>query len=103
MEDDMRETLIRAALAVAAFVAAMVVLTAVLTSCSGNESEDAPPRLNGQPLDAHNVVEYDRPVWLGECEKCYRVIDRMTGQRWWLLKMNDGSWVTREDEQVDKQ
>jgi len=96
----MRETLIRAALAMAAFVAAMVILTTVLTSCSGNGSEDAPPRLNGQPLDAHNVVEYDRPAWLGECERCYRVIDRMTGQRWWLLRI-DGQWVTREDDRTE--
>lgn len=88
-------------------VAVLLVIVLTLTvmyACEHHvSSADAPPRLNGQPLDAHNVVEYDRPVWLGECERCYRVIDRMTGQRWWLLKMNDGSWAVREDEQVDKQ
>lgn len=88
---------------VTALLMAVLVLT-VMYACERHvSSEDAPPRLNGQPLDAHNVVEYDRPAWLDECEKCYRVIDRMTGQRWWLLKMNDGSWAIREDEQVDKQ
>lgn len=81
---------------VTALLVAVLALT-VMYACERHGSKDAPPRLNGQPLDAHNVVEYDRPAWLGECERCYRVIDRMTGQRWWLLKM-DGQWVTREDE-----
>lgn len=82
-------------------VAALLVIVLALTvmyACERHVSSvDAPPRLNGQPLDAHNVVEYDKPVWLPECERCYRVIDRMTGQRWWLMKV-DGQWVTREDE-----
>ena len=86
---------------VTALLMAVLVLT-IMYACERHVSMDAPPRLNGQPLDAHNVVEYDRPAWLNECERCYRVIDRMTGQRWWLLRI-DGQWVTREDEQVDKQ
>ena len=81
---------------VTALLVAVLALT-VMYACERHGNVDAPPRLNGQPLDAHNVVEYDRPAWLGECERCYRVIDRMTGQRWWLIKV-DGQWVTREDE-----
>ena len=39
------------------------------------------------PLDACEVVEYDRPIWLSDCEHAYKVYDRITGDAWWLLDL----------------
>ena len=63
----------------------------VAVGCSGEVAADG--RAPGQPLDAHEVVEYDRPAWLPECERCYKVVDRQGGWSCWLLKV-DGQWVT---------
>ena len=48
------------------------------------------PTAGGCPLDA---VSYDAPVWMTECTCCQRVTDRITGKRWWLLTMSDGTHV----------
>ena len=48
------------------------------------------PTAGASPLDA---VSYDAPVWMPECTRCQRVTDRITGRRWWLLTMSDGSHV----------
>ena len=48
------------------------------------------PTAGGCPLDA---VSYDAPVWMPECTRCQRVTDRITGKRWWMLTMSDGSHV----------
>ena len=41
--------------------------------------------VNGMPLDACTVTEYDRPVWLPYCDHAFKVYDRQTGDAWWLL------------------
>jgi hypothetical protein len=43
------------------------------------------------PLDACTVVEYARPIWLPYCQHAYKVYDRITGDAWWLLVMNEGA------------
>jgi hypothetical protein len=53
-------------------------------------SKPTTPTAGGCPLDA---VSYDAPVWMPECTRCQRVTDRITGRRWWLLTMSDGSHV----------
>jgi len=78
------------ALPAIAFIAAMTA-AALLMGCSQDVTPDR--RAPGQPLDAHEVVEYDRPAWLPECERCYKVVDRQGGWSCWLLKV-DGQWVT---------
>lgn len=47
-------------------------------------------RVNGMPLDAMSMSEYDRPVWLPDCEHAYKVYDRQTGDAWWLLETEKG-------------
>lgn len=49
---------------------------------------------NGMPLDA---IAYKAPVFADGLYS-YRVTDRQSGKRWWLLYMkspngNDGNWV----------
>ena len=55
-------------------------------------SPDKPttPTAGGCPLDA---VSYAPPVWMPECVCCQRVTDRITGRRWWMLTMSDGTHV----------
>lgn len=48
------------------------------------------PTAGACPLDA---VSYDAPVWMPECTRCQRVTDRITGRRWWMLTMSDGTHV----------
>jgi hypothetical protein len=48
------------------------------------------PTAGGCPLDA---ISYVPPVWMTECTRCQRVTDRITGRRWWMLTMSDGSHV----------
>ena len=53
-------------------------------------SRPTTPTAGGCPLDA---VSYDAPVWMPECVRCQRVTDRITGKRWWMLTMSDGTHV----------
>lgn len=69
-----------------------VALTAILL-CGCDETvipTDKATRAHGMPLDACEVIEYDRPIWLTDCEHAYKVYDRQTGDAWWLLKLYDG-------------
>ena len=75
---------------VAFFIAALVVAACVLMLC-GCDKVTPTDRANGMPLDACTVVEYDRPVWLPDCEHAYKVYDRQTGNAWWLLDIGKGS------------
>ena len=91
MEKDIRAATVRAVVAALAFVAALTLIVAFMMGCARNvEADDKAP---GQPLDAHSVTEYDRPAWLPACDHAYKVIDRQTGQQWWLLVMNENSKV----------
>lgn len=77
---------------IAFLVAAVVVAACVLALC-GCENvvpTDQAPRAHGMPLDACEVVEYDRPIWLPDCVHAYKVYDRITGDAWWLLDMGQG-------------
>lgn len=65
-----------------------VALTAILLcGCDDIVTTDTVARAHGMPLDACEVVEYDRPAWLPKCKRAYKVYDRQTGDAWWLLDM----------------
>ena len=72
--------------------AVSMALTAILLcGCDSNVvPTDKAARAHGMPLDACEVVEYDRPIWLTNCERAYKVYDRQTGDAWWLLEMYYG-------------
>lgn len=53
-------------------------------------SRPTTPTAGACPLDA---ISYTSPVWMPECTRCQRVTDRITGRRWWMLTMCDGSHV----------
>ena len=76
-----------------AFAIAAIVIAACVLSLCGCDYEEVTPtdRANGVPLDACSVVEYDRPIWLPDCNHAYKVYDRQTGDAWWLLLMNENS------------
>ena len=74
---------------------AVMLVVAVLISGLHGCVPDRPttpttPTAGGCPLDA---VSYDTPRWMPECTRCQRVTDRITGKRWWMLTMSDGSHV----------
>lgn len=71
-------------------LANVIGIVAVVFNLCGWRIPDKPttPTAGGCPLDA---VSYDAPVWMPECVRCQRVTDRITGKRWWLLTMSDGS------------
>lgn len=74
-----------------------VALTTILL-CGCDETvvpTDRASRAHGMPLDACEVVEYDRPIWLTDCRHAYKVYDRQTGDACWLLDMgtNNGTPV----------
>jgi hypothetical protein len=71
---------------IAFLIAAIVIAACVLALC-GCDSVTPTDRTNGMPLDACEVVEYDRPAWLTNCVSAYKVYDRQTGDAWWLLDM----------------
>jgi hypothetical protein len=74
-------------------IAAIVVAACVLALCGCKKvvPTDHAARAHGMPLDACEVVEYDRPIWLPDCNHAYKVYDRQTGSAWWLLDMGQGS------------
>lgn len=90
-------------LLVAFFVAAIAIMATVLgiDSCANSRiaevnerlakadaTEAAPARrASGCPLDA---IEYDPPVAMGDCQRCLRFTDRLTGESWWILRTLDG-------------
>lgn len=91
MQDDIQDETLRAVIAAFVFVTVLVLIVAFMTGCAQRiKADDKAP---GQPLDAHSVTEYDRPAWLPACDHAYKVIDRQTGQQWWLLVMNENSKV----------
>ena len=47
------------------------------------QAEREKTRRNGCPLDA---IEYDPPVFMGDCVSCLRVTDRLSGESWWVLE-----------------
>ena len=65
-------------------------ITAILL-CGCRPKVESDDKAHGQPLDAHTITEYDRPEWLPACDHAYKVIDRQTGQQWWLLVMNENT------------
>ena len=77
-----------------AFLIAAIAIAACVMALCGCERvtpTDQAARANGMPLDACEVVEYDRPIWLPYCHHAYKVYDRQTGDAWWLLVMNEGA------------
>lgn len=55
-------------------------------------------RYNGCSLDA---AIFDPPAFTGNDEPCYKVMDRATGEQWWLVRMN-GGWVGMPISKVEK-
>jgi len=51
--------------------------------------KDKPTRAGGCPLDA---ITYDSPKF-ADGDDAYKVTDRLTGQEWWLVRMQDGNWI----------
>ena len=76
---------------IAFLIAAIVIAACVLALCGCAEHVTPTDRAHGMPLDACEVVEYDRPIWLPDCDHAYKVYDRQTGDAWWLLDMGQGS------------
>lgn len=74
-------------------LAAIIITIAVILICGCKKvvPTDQAARAHGMPLDACEVVEYDRPIWLPDCNHAYKVYDRQTGDAWWLLDMGQGS------------
>lgn len=73
-----------------ALAAVSAALTAILLcGCGRVAPTDQAAKAHGMPLDACEVVEYDRPAWLPYCSHAYKVYDRTTGDAWWLLVMNE--------------
>lgn len=71
-----------------ATAAVSVALAAILLcGCGRVVPTDQAARAHGMPLDACEVVEYDRPIWLPDCKRAYKVYDRQTGDAWWLIDM----------------
>ena len=89
-ERDCRRAVARVVAKVIAVVAVFVAI-ALLCGCDYLKKVNPTDRAHGMPLDAYSVVEYDRPVWLPDCEHAYKVYDRQTGNAWWLLDMGKGS------------
>ena len=61
-------------------------LSVALCGCETASYVNATDEAPGMPLDAE-VVEYAPPVWLDGGHGAYKVVDRETGQQWWLLEM----------------
>ena len=76
--------------AILVFVGYVVALVLILGLRGCSPDKPTTPTAGGCPLDA---VSYDAPAWMPECVRCQRVTDRITGRRWWLLTMSDGSHV----------
>lgn len=68
----------------------VVVLVFGLRGCPLDKPCPTTSTAGGCPLDA---VSYAAPVWMPECTRCQRVTDRITGKRWWVLKMSSGAYV----------
>ena len=59
---------------------------------SSQDSPDVSPTIehaNGCPLDA---VAYDAPAFANRGSKALKVVDRLSGDSWWLVKMGT-EWV----------
>lgn len=74
------------------FVAAVVLTFVVLTSfgCIRDAVEPTTevPKANGMPLDA---VRYRSPTF-ADGDAAWRVEDRQSGSRWWLIRMGS-EWL----------
>ena len=65
---------------------AALAATLALCGCEATRYVNATDEAVGMPLDAE-VLRYPSPSWLDGCYGAYKVIDRETGQRWWLLEL----------------
>jgi hypothetical protein len=88
-----------------AFLLAAIAMTAAifaLTCCKSQDVAEADvaqvmpiERASGCPLDA---IEYDVPAFMEDNATplnelcCYKVVDRLNGASWWLLRMR-GEWI----------
>ncbi|MBR2125813.1 MAG: hypothetical protein IJ943_03665 [Akkermansia sp.] len=93
LDTERRRLVIEIVLLMVLVINAMLVIYAI---CSRPAEEPKAIKVNGQPLDAHEIAEYDRPVWLPDCVRCWKVTDRGSGKKFWLLQFADGSYVTEE-------
>lgn len=78
-----------------ALFAAALAVAALLCSCDGPREAHAGTQA-GQPLDA---TEHEAPAFAGG-GRAYLVVDRASGQRWWLVQMR-GQWVVLPLWEVD--
>jgi hypothetical protein len=88
-----------------AFLLMAIAMTAAifaLTCCKSQNVTEADvtqvtpiERASGCPLDA---IEYDVPAFMEDNATplhelcCYKVVDRLSGASWWLLRMR-GEWI----------
>lgn len=82
-----RFVLVMTGLALTLFLA-LAILTA--EAVAELESGSTLTKYHGCALDAER---YDPPAFAGNDEPCYKVMDRATGNRWWLVRMDEG-WVS---------
>ena len=95
LDTERRRLVIEIVLLMALVINAMLLVVVI---CGMPAEEPRVTKVNGQPLDAHEIAEYDRPAWLPDCERCWKVTDRSSGKKFWLLQFADGSYVTEEAE-----
>ena len=77
---------------IAFVIAALVVALCVLAmcGCDAAEAEAIDVRRTGMPLDA---LSYDPPVWMDGCTSARKIVDRNTGDSWWLLTIGEGVYI----------
>ena len=95
LDTERRRLVIEIVLLMALVINAMLLVVVIF---GGPAEEPNVTKVNGQPLDAHEIAEYDRPVWLPDCIRSWKVTDRGSGKKFWLLQFADGSYVTEEAE-----
>ena len=75
-----------------ALILAIALIAVTMIGLAGCATQvTATDKANGMPLDACSVTEYECPVWLEGCSHAYKVVDRQTGDTWWLLVMHENT------------
>ena len=96
VDAERRRLVIEIVLLMVLVINAMLIIYAICSSRTAEEPKVT--KVSGQTLDAHEIAEYDRPAWLSDCIRCWKVTDRNSGKKFWLLQFADGSYVTEEAE-----
>lgn len=78
-------------------IAILTTLAAIVYALAGCDAQTTvAEHAAGQPLDA---MAYEAPAFTGNGMPCYKVVDRITGESWWVVCMGGAgqlggcSWV----------